>query len=363
MSLDFEITSGKVPMAVRCVLYGPEGVGKTTFAAQWPNPVFIDVEGGSYQYDVQRLPQPRDWNMLLAELDTIAANGDELGTVVIDTADAAEEMCVTHVLKKHNKSSMEDWAFQAGWRYVYEEFRTFVGKLDECIKAGVNVVVVAHANIVKFEQPDEQGAYDRYELKLHKGKSTNNVALLKEWSDLLLFANFKTDVMRDEKTKKTYASGGTKRVMYTQRRAAYDAKNRYGLEDCLPFDFGAIRDAVLCDNVKKAERTEQKIEKVIVTNVEPEPEPEPDMPILEGAKIEEVTPENVIKLRKLMDRDGISDALLAAAVADNPKNKYTESDRIADYSSKFIDSLVAHWDSVAKKAREHDPYNQDEIPF
>lgn len=99
MSLDFEITSGKVPMAVRCVLYGPEGVGKTTFASQWPDPVFIDVEGGSYQYDVQRLPQPRDWNMLLAELDTIAANGNELGTIVIDTADAAEEMCVTHVLK------------------------------------------------------------------------------------------------------------------------------------------------------------------------------------------------------------------------------------------------------------------------
>ena len=359
MALDFAITTGKKNTALRCTLYGIEGVGKTTFASMFPNAVFIDVEDGSSHYDVARLPKPRDWTMLLNEIDSVSHNPDEVGTLVIDTADAAENMCVDYIISKYQKSSMEDWAYQAGWRYVHEEFGNFIAKLNQCIEAGINVVVIAHAVIIKFEQPDEQGAYDRYELKLHKGKSTNNAALLKEWSDLLLFANFKTDVMRDEKTKKVYASGGTKRVMFTQRRAAYDAKNRFGLEEQLPFDFKEIEHIF-----KEAPQEEPKQKPKPKPTPKTEPEPNPETPtILEGAKIEEVTPENVRQLHKLMDRDGITMAMLSQAVNANPKNSYTLENSIGDYSEKFIDSLVEHWDSVAKKAREFGLYDQDEIPF
>lgn len=352
MALDFAITSGVKKAAIRCTLYGIEGVGKTTFASEFPNAVFIDIEDGSSHYDVKRLPKPRDWNMLLNEIDSVSHNPEEVGTLVIDTADAAENMCVDFIISKYQKSSMEDWAYQAGWRYVHEEFAKFIEKLNLCIEAGINVVVIAHAVIIKFEQPDEQGAYDRYELKLHKGKSTNNAALLKEWSDLLLFANFKTDVMRDEKTKKVYASGGTKRVMFTQRRAAYDAKNRFGFEDTLPFEFGQIARIFDDEQTEKAEKPK------------PETKPEPDgMPILEGAKVTEITPENVKQLHKLMERDGITETMLAQAVNANPKNDYTIKNTISDYSDKFIDSLIEHWDSVSGKAREFGLYDQDEIPF
>ena len=89
---------------------------------------------------------------------------------------------------------------------------------------GVHVVLTAHAMMRKFEQPDEMGAYDRWELKLQKKTS----ALVKEWSDLLLFANYKTlSVATDEKGKKFKAQGG-RRVIYTSHHPCWDAKNRLG---------------------------------------------------------------------------------------------------------------------------------------
>lgn len=377
MALDFEITCGRRETAVKAALYAIEGVGKTTFASRWPGAVFIDTEGGSKLYDVARLPEPRDWNMLVAEADSVSRNPSEVGTLVIDTMDAAEELCVAHVLDKHNKSSMEDWAYQAGWRYVYEEMRRLFAKLDACVAAGVNVLLVAHAQIVKFEQPDEMGAYDRYEMKLHKGKNTNVAALVKEWADLLLFANFKTDVLKDDKGGRAIGSGGTRRVMYAQRRAAWDAKNRYGLPDKMPFDFSEIGPALFGDEAVEPPEKPKTAEDAHAPEKEPKAaqprkerpetakeEPVQDAPhILDGAKVTEVTPDNVRKLHRLMERDGVNEAQLAMAVNANPRAKYTDKDRIADYSAKFVDSLVAHWDSVAKKAHEFDPYHEDYIPF
>lgn len=385
MALSFEIERGRKDTAVKAAVYAIEGVGKTTFAACWPKAVFIDTEGGTRLYDVARLPEPRDWQMLLNEVDSVSKNPEEVGTLVVDTLDAAEEMCVAHVLKKHNKSSMEDWAYQAGWRYVYEEMKKLFDALDGCVGAGVNVLVVAHAQIARFEQPDEMGSYDRYEMKLHKGRNTNVAALVKEWADLLLFANFKTDVVRDEKTKTAKGMGGTRRVMYTQHRASWDAKNRYGLPDRLPFSYDAIAGYLFPEGVAKAPQAEApKAETPKAAAPEPKPapkaaepapqpepkaeapkaEPKPDMGILpQGTKVTEVTPDNVRKLRSLMKRDGIDDAKLSMAVASNPRNRYTEKDGIADYSAQFVDALVANWESVASKAHEFDPYHDDYIPF
>ena len=53
-----EITRGKIQTAQKIVLYGPEGIGKTTFASRFPEPLFIDTEGSTRQLDVARLPKP-----------------------------------------------------------------------------------------------------------------------------------------------------------------------------------------------------------------------------------------------------------------------------------------------------------------
>ena len=65
----------------------------------------------------------------------------------------------------------------------------------------------------KFEQPDELGAYDRWELKLGKKTSSQISPLVKEWADMVLFANYKTyavAVDKDGKKFKAHVPAGVK---------------------------------------------------------------------------------------------------------------------------------------------------------
>lgn len=234
------IIRGKIPCAKKVVIYGPEGIGKSTFASHFPEAVFIDTEGSTNSMDVARLPKPTSWQMILEQIAYIKNNTDVCKTLVIDTIDWAEAMCIQSICDKHQKKGIEDFGYGNGYVYVKEEMGRFLNRLTEVVEAGVNVVLTAHAQIRKFEQPEEMGAYDRWELKLGKKTSSQTSPLIKEWADMLLFANYKTlSVATDDKGKKFKAQGGT-RVMYTAHHACWDAKNRYGLPEEVPFDYGSI---------------------------------------------------------------------------------------------------------------------------
>lgn len=331
--MTYTITRGTAPKALKAVVYGPEGVGKTTFAASWPGAVFIDVEDGSGHYDVARLPRPGSWMELLDEV-AAARRMPEVGTLVIDTADAAERLCTLHVCGANRWESIESPGYGKGHTALAEEFGKLMDALDATVDAGVNVLVVAHATIRKFEQPDELGAYDRWELKLHK----KIAPLVKEWADLLLFANFKADVMRDEQTKKAKAVGGKRRLMYASHTAAYDAKNRLGLPDEMPFEFAAIAEKVL-QRPSDARRTPD------VVKSDPEPEPAPRTPHDE--------------LSDLMAASKVTAAQLMTAVGSRPSNPYTDKTPIERYSPEFVrDVLIAHWDAILATIGE-----QLEVPF
>lgn len=228
------ITRGPRLRALGVVLYGPEGIGKTTLASQFPKPVFIDLENGSDTMDVARTDTPKSFNDVL-NLMTLIQTEDEFQTVVIDTADKLEQLVTAHVLEAHHLNSIEDAGYGKGYTYIAEEMTRFLRKCGDLIDAGKNVVIVAHAAMRKFEQPDEMGAYDRWELKLSK----KSAPLVKEWADMVLFLNYKNNIVEDPNTKSKKAVGG-KRVMYATHSPTYDAKNRFGLDDMLPMEFEAI---------------------------------------------------------------------------------------------------------------------------
>lgn len=235
-----EIIRGKIPGAKKVVVYGPEGIGKSTFASHFPEPVFIDTEGSTKDMDVARLPEASSWQMLIDQIAYVKGNPGTCKTLVIDTIDWAEQMCIEAICDKHHKSGIEDFGYGNGYVYAKEEFGRFLNKLSDVVKAGVNVVLTAHAQIRKFEQPDEMGAYDRYELKLGKKTSSQTSPLVKEWADMLLFANYKTYSIAADKDGKKHKAQGGKRVMYTQHHPCWDAKNRYGLPEEVPFEYEAI---------------------------------------------------------------------------------------------------------------------------
>lgn len=253
------ITSGKQAKAQRVVIYGTEGIGKSTLAAQFPDPLFIDTEGSTSNMDVKRMDKPTSWTMLMNQIAFVKANPTVCKTLVIDTIDWAESLAIESVCSMHGKRGIEDFGYGNGYTYVREEMGRLLDKLQELVDIGINVVLTAHSQLRKFEQPDEDGAYDRYELKLGKKTSSQTAPVVKEWCDLLLFCNYKTMVMTSE-SKKKKATGG-QRVMYTTHHPAWDAKNRHGLPDELPMDYAAIAH-IFASSQEAPKKQAQEIQKV-----------------------------------------------------------------------------------------------------
>lgn len=236
--MNIEITKGKQARAQRVVIYGTEGIGKSTLAAQFPDPVFIDTEGSTSNMDVKRFGKPTSWTMLMNEITFVKANPGCCKTLVIDTVDWAEQLCVEHVCAFHGKKGIEDFGYGNGYTYVREEMGRLLNKLQELVDSGVHVVLTAHSQLRKFERPEEEGAYDRYELKLGKKTGSQTSPLIKEWADIVLFCNYQLMVVKSE-TNKAKAYGG-ERFMYTTHHPAWDAKNRHGLPPKLPMDYASI---------------------------------------------------------------------------------------------------------------------------
>lgn len=255
--MKFQITKGKQKKAIRACVYGPAGIGKSTFAGQFPDPLFIDVEGGTHQLDVARFPTPETWNDLLAEIDAVIAEPDVCRTLVIDTIDRAEVLLTNALLAEKNADSIEAYGggYGKGYTALQERFtKDFLNRLDKVIAKGVNVTLVAHAMMRKFESPEDP-PYDRWELKVSKKVAP----IVKEWSDLLLFANYETMIVEDGNGK-AKARGKAKRIIYTTYKPTYDAKNRYGLPDTIPLDFKSLKAIYEGNTEAKKEHTSLQID-------------------------------------------------------------------------------------------------------
>lgn len=391
-----KIIRGKVPGAKKVVIYGPEGIGKSTFASKFPDAVFIDTEGSTKDMDVARTEKPSSWTMLLSQLTEVINTPGICKTLIVDTIDWAEQMCIEHICAKHNKNGVESFGYGNGYVYVKEEFGRFLNRLEDVVDAGINVVLTAHAQMRKFEQPDEMGAYDRYELKLGKKTQSQTSPLVKEWADMVLFANYKTfAVAVDDQGKKHKAQGG-KRVMYTTHHPCWDAKNRYGLPAEMDFDYEGIAHIIEPNNVNtpvqnvdkasvkkenvgkpvpvtppKAE-TAETVSDITVPPVEEEKAAVPAQPPKEERKEYKeppagkdsifYLPETIPKsLRDLMYTHVVFEEEIRKVVA--ARGYYPFATPIENYDPAFIDGcLVAAWNTVygmVKEARER----EDEVPF
>lgn len=231
------ISRGVRKRAQKVCLYGPEGIGKTTLASKFPNPLFVDTEGGTGHIDVARVdPAPKSWTELMGIVKAVKAERP-CSTLVVDTADWAEAMCIAHVCAKYKQDGLEGFGYGKGHVYLAEEFGRLLDALTDVADSGINVVVTAHAQMRKFEQPDEAAPYDRWELKLQKKVAP----IVKEWCDALLFINWKTTVetVGEGKSAKGKARNA-RRTLYCEHHACWDAKNRWGLKPEEPCDWSVI---------------------------------------------------------------------------------------------------------------------------
>jgi len=307
-----KIIEGKEKRPLKIVIYGPEGIGKSTFASKFPDPLFIDTEGGTSNLDVRRIKCSKSWDELLLIVKEIIKNPTICKTLVLDTADWSETMCINAVTEKYRKNNIEDFGYGKGYTYLLDEYTRLLSLFDELIEVGINVVITAHAKPRKFELPEEQGAFDRYEMKL-----TRQVApVIKEWCDALFFVNYKIYVVTTENNTKK-AQGG-KRVLYTTHNPTYDAKNRFDLPEELELKFEAIEH--LFDGQKK--------ELVIPTNAS-------GMTLV------------LERLNKMIIDAEVSEADIQKVVAS--KGHYKEDEPITNYSDEFITRwIIPNWEKIVK---------------
>lgn len=356
----YEIKSGKIPHARKVLVYGPEGVGKSTFASHFPDPLFIDTEGSTRNLDVRRMPTPTSWPMLLDEIVSVTQERP-CKTLIIDTLDWAERMCSWDLCQSKGWQGIEDAGYGKGYTYLAERFGQLFNRLEDVIQVGINVVVTAHAKITKFEQPDEMGTYDRWELKLEK----KTAPMAKEWADMILFANYQTIVIKN-KDGKSKGQGGQKRVMYTTHTATWDAKNRDNLPDRLDFDFNQIanlfKTTPIQETVQPVEKDPLPYEKIKPIDIQDGMDQDPprivdpeDIPkdIYQGPQYQGI-PQALIDLMrpKMVKEDMIRKAVAA-------RGYFPENMPIKDYPIDFINGvLIGAWDQVYQMIKDQQP-----LPF
>lgn len=324
MGFNFEITQGLEKRPIKLGLYGSEGIGKTTVASQCPNSLIVDTENGTSRIDCRRI-KCTSWDNLIAIVNGVKENPAICKTLVIDTLDKAESYCIDYICQKFHKANIEDWGYGKGYAVLQDEMNRFFESLNGLIDVGINVCVVAHGKPRKYELPEEEGAFDRWELKL-----TKQVApLFKEWCDALLFCNYKTYVITTE-SKAKKAQGG-KRVMYTTHHACWDAKNRFNLPEELDLSYKSI--ACLFDDEAK-EPTQGKLEP---NNAE----------------------SNVVaKLNKLIEESGVTKEDVERVVID--RGHYGKGSKIADYKDEFITRWVfPNWKKIVDAVKKNNENKGD----
>ncbi len=236
MSLMDQVQSGKVVAPRRVLLYGTQGIGKSTFGSMAEAPIFIQTEDGLAHIDCQRFPLALRYRDVLAALGELFTREHTFRTLVVDSLDWLERLIWVDVCEAHGVKSMEEIPYGKSYVFALTQWREILQGFDALRnERGMTIVLLAHAQIEKFANP-ETDTYDRYSPRLQKLAS----ALVQQWCDEVLFATYK---VHTKTTKEAFdrlrvqGIGQGERILRTTERPAHVAKNRLGLPDEIPLDY------------------------------------------------------------------------------------------------------------------------------
>ena len=340
------------PNGVVGVIYGPEGIGKTSLAAALDKPLFFDAEKGAHGIKVARIDEELSFVSLMTVMQELIRDHQGYKTFVLDTADAVEVKMLADLCAEKKIESIEDIPYGKGYTMHAERFAQLLEKCRAVAESGMNVVIVAHAEIRKFELPDERGSYDRWTLKLSKQTAPK----LKECADFIVFINYKTNIVAADKKAgetKSHATGG-RRWCYTSHTTAFDAKCRCFLdmpEDCaldemvkkLPVVLrNAVSDKAAAAKPEPKPDAEQAAKAALAAKrakAQPKPEPKPDAepatpPATDGGR------PLVAKLRETMKSYGTPEDKVFAKFNDRHTERYGEVQSVADWHDDFINWIL-----------------------
>lgn len=239
------IVRGQLRSPARCLFYGPEGVGKSSLAADAPAPIFLDIEGGADNIDAARYPFrdgpgghiPRAYAEVVAAIDDLTTGDHAYQSVVIDTVDALEALIHLHICEEYKKKNVEDFGYGKGYQVALDVFRGLLKRLDTLrARRDVRVIFVGHSVVKPYKNPLGED-YDRYQLSVHEKTIGPK---LREWCDVVGFVRFDEGAGKlagdtaQNKRARGWSTGD--RVVQLAHSHAWDAKARVGLPESIVLD-------------------------------------------------------------------------------------------------------------------------------
>lgn len=241
MSILNKIKTSGNELPPRLILSGPEGIGKTTFASKFPDPLFISSENGMTGFENIPHIEPESFDDVMQLVDTLIIDKAGYKTLVIDTVDWLERMIHKSLIIRDGKNNIEDYGYGKGYKLSEGFLVQLLSKLDQLRNKGVGILLLSHVQIRTFNSPDGE-SWERYENKGHKGFT----GILREWPDACLFATYQ--VFRKGTDLKSKLIGG-ERILHTSWSPGWDAKNRLNLPETLPMEYSALVEAIQANNL------------------------------------------------------------------------------------------------------------------
>lgn len=230
----FVRSRGKISEPYLIMTFGVNGVGKSSFAAEAPRVVFLDVEGGSKRVDVERMPTPETFTQALEMLTELFQDKD-VGSIAIDTADHLEILMIKDICSANKIETLSDLGFGKGYDLLKKSWAKLFDLFEE-YRMTKNIILLGHAEIKDYGDPSLPQSYKRHQIKL----SRQGTSIIKDKVDAILFMNYETIISVDKNTKQAKAYGGEQRVLFTEYRASHDGKNRYGLPYKINLEKGSM---------------------------------------------------------------------------------------------------------------------------
>jgi hypothetical protein len=341
-NLNESIVRGPVKRARRIGLHGPPGVGKSTLASHFPRPLFLDLEDGTSDLDLERI-HITGFDQFESVCRALIIDPQNIETAVVDTADALEKLLRIRLCKKFKKEGIEDFPFGKGWVHLTEEFERTLLLLDSLIAKGINVAILSHTSVKRVYLPELADPFDRYELQLYD----RNAARLKQWLDALLFLNWDVKT-REGATGKARGFGGKERIVFSTHSAAFDAKNRVGLPERLPCEFTAL--APLFVNAPTRPVAEPAAKPIV------DPVIEAPAPSTDGTQPKEPTTKRSAQERLQEALSGLHQDEVISFLIDRQKIAKGQSvlDAPPAYCETALSQITAFRNAVVKFGRQHD---------
>lgn len=249
MSMLDAIQNGREARPPRIMLYGQEGIGKSSYGASAPKAIFIQTEDGLGEIECSKFPLAKILADVHATLTALQQEKHDFQTVILDSLDWAERLIFDEVCREFGVKSIEkaDGGYARGYVHALTHWRKIITSLERLRnEKGMACILIAHAKIERFEDP-ESSAYDRYSPRLHK----HAAALISEWVDAVLFATRRFRTQKEDagfNRERTIAApvgaDGGERIIRTIGGPACVAKNRFNLPAELPLSWDAFMQAL-----------------------------------------------------------------------------------------------------------------------